>query len=253
MLGLREEVHGDPVGVGVTVTDDEDFGWAGDHVDTDDAEDPALGSRNVGVAGADDLVHLRHAAGAVGEGSDCLGAADGEHPIDPGERRGSEHQRVLFAGRRRHDHDQFADPSDPRRDRVHQHRRRVRRLATGDVEADPVKRRHLLAEHGAADFVALFFVLPAVEGLPLVVAADALGSRFERLSLGRWQCGEGLLQRVLRQLEFGHRIDAEAVEAAGVLDQRRVAACFHRGDDVGDRSLDGVVLGRFKGEQGVET
>ena len=60
-------------------------------------------------------------------------------------RRG-EHQRIARAAGRGHDHDDLAHAGDLRRDRVHQHRRRIRGLAARHVDADAVERRHLLAE-----------------------------------------------------------------------------------------------------------
>jgi hypothetical protein len=59
VLGLREQVHRHPVGVGGAVADHEDFRRAGDHVDADRAEHAALGRGHVGIARADDLVDLR--------------------------------------------------------------------------------------------------------------------------------------------------------------------------------------------------
>ena len=55
VLGLREQIGRDPVGIGGLVGEDQHFRRAGDHVDADLAEDAALGRRHPGVAGADDL------------------------------------------------------------------------------------------------------------------------------------------------------------------------------------------------------
>ena len=59
VLGLREQVHRDPVRIGGAVAQHQDFRRAGDHVDADRAEHAALGGGHVGVAGADDLVDRR--------------------------------------------------------------------------------------------------------------------------------------------------------------------------------------------------
>ena len=101
MLGLREEIHRDPVGVGALVRDDEDLGRAGDHVDADGAEHAALGRGDIGVAGSADLVDRRNRGRAVGERRDRLRAADREGARDPGEMRGREHQRIARAAGRR--------------------------------------------------------------------------------------------------------------------------------------------------------
>ena len=52
VLGLRQQVGGDPFGIGVSVGDDQHLGRAGDHVDADAAEHEALGRRHIGVARA---------------------------------------------------------------------------------------------------------------------------------------------------------------------------------------------------------
>src|SRR5690349_23835664 len=70
MLGLREEVHRDPVRLGPAVADDEDLRRSRDHVDADLAEHLALRGSDIGVARADDLVDARHALRAEGEHGD---------------------------------------------------------------------------------------------------------------------------------------------------------------------------------------
>ena len=97
MLGLREEVHRDPVGIGRAVADHQDLGRPGHHVDADRAEHAALRRGDVGVARADDLVDRGNGRGAVGERADRLRAADREHAVDAGELRGRKHQRVPLA------------------------------------------------------------------------------------------------------------------------------------------------------------
>ena len=78
VLGLREQIHRDPVRIGAAVGDHQDLRRAGDHVDADRAEHAPLGRGDVGVAGADDLVDLRDRRRAVGERRDRLRAADRE-------------------------------------------------------------------------------------------------------------------------------------------------------------------------------
>ena len=57
MLGLRENIGGDPRGISVG-RDDDDFSGSGDEVDTGFARDQFLCSRDVNVAGSDDSVDL---------------------------------------------------------------------------------------------------------------------------------------------------------------------------------------------------
>ncbi len=230
MLGLREQVHRDPVGVGLAVADDQDLRRAGDHVDADGAEHQPLGGGDVDVARADDLVDRGHGLGAVGERRDRLRAADREHAVHAGDVGRREHQLVERAARRRHDHDQLGHAGDDRRDRVHQHRRRIRRLAAGHVQPDAVERADLLAEHGAVGLG----VAPAFELLPLGVGADARGRLLERVARGRVDRCVRLRKPRQRHFEFADAVGLDLVEARGQLEQRRVAARAHRGEDLVD-------------------
>ena len=54
VLGLAQQVGGDPVGVVRGIGDHDDLARPRDHVDPDDAVDLALGLRDPGVAGAGD-------------------------------------------------------------------------------------------------------------------------------------------------------------------------------------------------------
>ena len=76
VLGLRQQVGGDPVRIVAAVGDHQHLGRAGDHVDADRAEDLALGGRDIGIAGADDLGDRADRLGAIGERGDRLRAAD---------------------------------------------------------------------------------------------------------------------------------------------------------------------------------
>jgi hypothetical protein len=181
VLGLREQVHRHPVGVGGAVAQHQDFGRAGDHVDADGAEHAALGGGDIGVAGADDLVDRLNRRGAVGQRADCLRAADGDHARDAGDRGGGQHHLVLHAVRGRHHHDDLKHASHLGGNRVHQHRRWVCGLAARDVDADPVERGDALAQHGAIRLgvaEALQLLL-----LPFVEHADTIGSGLQRSAL----------------------------------------------------------------------
>ena len=96
VLGLGEEVHGDPVRIGAAVAQDQDLGGAGHHVDADLTEDRPLGGGDIDVAGADDLVHAGDRVGPIGQGGDGLGPADGEDAVHPGDRGGGQHQVVAL-------------------------------------------------------------------------------------------------------------------------------------------------------------
>ena len=55
MLGLRQQIGGDPGGIAGVVGNNKHFGGPGDHVDADLAEHQPLGGGDIGVAGSDDL------------------------------------------------------------------------------------------------------------------------------------------------------------------------------------------------------
>ena len=122
VLGLREEIHRDPVGVGAAVRDDEDLGRSGDHVDADGPEYAPLGRGDIRIAGSADLVDRRDRGRAIGERGDRLRAADREGAGYSGKMRGREHQRIARAAGRRDDHHDLGDARDMRRDHGHQHR-----------------------------------------------------------------------------------------------------------------------------------
>ncbi|KFB68409.1 MAG: hypothetical protein CAPSK01_002263 [Candidatus Accumulibacter vicinus] len=67
------------------------------------------------------------------------------------------------------------------------------------------------------------------------------------------QGGECLLQFVLREFEFGHRVGAQGIETPGVLDDRGIATCLHFGKNVGDSLFNAGVLCSFEGQQGIES
>ena len=171
VFGLGEEVDRRPVRIARAVGDDQHFRRAGDHVDADGAEDAALGAGDVRVARTDDLVDLRNCLRAIGQRSHSLRAADREYPIDAGQMRRREHQLIPMAAGRWHNHDEFFHARHLGGNGVHQHGARIGRLAAGDVEADAIQRRDLLAQPRAVGFG----VFPRLGDLPLVVNADSLG------------------------------------------------------------------------------
>ena len=78
MLGLAEQIGGDPVGIVGAVGDHQDFRRPGDGIDADLAEHFALGGGDLGIAGAHDLVHRRDAFGAIGQRRHRLRPADAD-------------------------------------------------------------------------------------------------------------------------------------------------------------------------------
>ena len=248
MLGLGEQVNGDPVRIGRGIGDDQHFRWSGHHVDADGAEDATLGRRHVGIAGTDDLVHLRDGLRAVGQRRHGLRAADSEYAVDADQAGGGQHQRILLAARSRHDHDQFADSRHLGRQRIHQHRTRVGRLAARHVKADPVQRRDFLPESRTVGFG----VAPRFEFLSLVIRRYALRRRFERGTLGSSEAVERLPQLTAGQVELGHDADVEMIEAARVFQHCHIALRAHLGKNAGNRLLDGIASQIIEVQQRVE-
>ncbi len=67
VLGLGEQVGGQPIRIIVLVGDDEHFRGAGNHVDPDGAENLALGGGDIGIARTDDLGDRGDRLRAIGE------------------------------------------------------------------------------------------------------------------------------------------------------------------------------------------
>ena len=163
MLGLGEEVGGDPPWVRGVVGDDRDLRRSVEAVDADDPGHLALRQRDVDVAGPDDHVDGADRLGAVGHRRDRLRATDAVHLVDTGEGGGGERDRrarcrrgraARTARRRRH---RRCAPGTA----VISTRRRIGGTPAGHVAAGPRHRHDALGE---ADAV-------AIEGEP----ADALG------------------------------------------------------------------------------
>ena len=248
MLRLRQEVGGAVLRTGRVIGDDDDLARPVKPVDADGAEDAALGRCHVGIAGPDDLVHLRNGLRTVGQRGPRLRAADGEDPVDACQAGCREHQRVLLAARRGHHHDQLIDARYLGRQRVHQHRTRIGRLAAGHVQADAVQRRDLLPEPGTVGLGEA----PGFELLPLVIGRHALRRRFEGRSLGGRQAVQRMAQLAPWQFEFGDGGDIEMIETKRVLEHRRIAFGAHALENFGDDLFDGIVGRVIEVQQFVE-
>ncbi|MMZ61936.1 hypothetical protein D1872_241130 [compost metagenome] len=152
MLGLRQQVSRDVGGVGAVVRQDRDLARPGDAVDVDGAVHLAFRQRDEDVPRSADFIDRGDRGRAIGQSRDGLGPADPVDFVDAGFRRGDENVRVdpfPSAGRRRRDHHDLRHAGHLRRDHVHEHRGRIRRLAAGHVHADPFKRAEYLAEQAA--------------------------------------------------------------------------------------------------------
>ncbi len=140
VLGLRQKIGGDKARIGVSVGEDHHFAWTCDHVDADSAEHPPLGRRDIGVAGADDLVDRGDCLRAIGERGDRLRAADPVDLVHASDARRGEDERIDVAVGRRHDHRQAAAARDLGRHGVHDDRGWIGRRAARNIEADRIDR-----------------------------------------------------------------------------------------------------------------
>ena len=151
MLGLGEEVGGDPLGVARAVGEDANLGGAGDLVDGDGAVDLALGGGDVGVAGAGDELDGAD-AGAVGHHADGLDAANAVDFGGAGHAQGVEKRRgdghaVAGGGAG----DDFGDAGGLGQHHGHDGGGGERRGAAGDVDAHAVHRVEAFAETAAVE------------------------------------------------------------------------------------------------------
>ena len=232
VLRLREQVRCDKAWIAVAVGNDQDLARSGNHVDRHRAENLLFRFGDKGVARTDDLIHLRDALGAVGQCGDRLRAADLEDLVDPRDvRRGKDHgvDLPLFV-RRGHHHDRF-DAGDLRRNRVHQHRRRIRRRPAGHIKPRTVDRNHLLTDHDAVKVVED----ERVAYLPLVKFADIRRRLFEDLQKARFHQREGFLYFFRRHGKTGQ---FRLVKALRVGIQGAVAVPAHGRDDLFHHAAD---------------
>ena len=251
VLGLGEQVDGDPRRIVGGVGDDQHLRRPGNHIDADGAEHPAFGGGDIGVAGADDLVDRGDRLGAVGQRRNRLGAADAENLVDACDTGGDQNQGVERAAGRRHHHHQPADAGGLGRHRVHQHRGRIGGGAAGHVEADGAHRCPAIAEPKAG----VVAVVEIVRHLPGMEGGDPLRREFQRGDrLGRARPG-GAVQ-VRRRNPHGVRRQFEPIKPSGVVDDRVVAAGADVGEDRRHRIVDvgrGFPFGgKHRPERGLE-
>ena len=146
MFGLGKQVHGNPVGIGFPIADNQYLGGTGHHVDANLAKYQSLCRRHVDIARANNLVYPRNALCTIGQGCYRLGTANREYTISTGNRRRRQHQVTDFTPGAGNRHNNFIDSGHLCRDYVHQHGGRVTRLATGHVDTDALQRSNLLAQ-----------------------------------------------------------------------------------------------------------
>jgi hypothetical protein len=86
-----------------------------------------------------------------------------------------------------------------------------------------------------------------------MVAADTLGGLLQGVALDRGKPRQGRRKLCVRDLERADAGGIDAIEAARVLEHRRVAARAHRGDDFGHGRIDLRIECRFERDQARES
>ncbi len=178
VLGLGQQIGGQPDRVGAFVGKDKDFRRAGHHVDIHLAEHLPLGLRHKNVSRPGDLADLGHALRAVSQGGDGLCSArldHRRHARDP--RRGQNegvHRPVLPGRRGQND---FRHSGHLGRNNVHQDAGRIAGRSAGDIDAHPRQRRNPLPQHNAV----LTEHDEAPVKLPLMESPDILRGPFHHV------------------------------------------------------------------------
>ena len=230
VFGLAEQIHRHPISGRTAVRQHQDFAGPGNHVDAHFAKDLALGLGHVVAPRPGDFVHSGNRLRPPGQGRNRLSAADGKDPIHAGQTGRRQHQGIALAARRRHGHDDLPNASHAGRDGIHQHRRRVGRLATGHIDADPIQRNDFLPEADAqrvgkapvaADGALLFFM----------ETANSLCRCLQGLALIGVDAGERQFHLRTADFKLAHAGGLGTVPARRVLQHGCVAASAHIIDD----------------------
>ena len=150
VLGLAEQVGGDDHRVGRLVGDDEDLRRAGDEVDADLPEQPALRLDDVRVARADEEVDRVDRLGSERERGERLNAAEDVDLVGAGEVHGGDGGVGHAPVERRRARRDALDARDLRRDDAHVRRGDHRVAAARHVGAD-VRRDVPVAEADARE------------------------------------------------------------------------------------------------------
>jgi hypothetical protein len=176
VLGLGDQVRGNPLRAGGVVRDDQHLRRSRHHIDADPPDHLPFGLRDPAIPRTHDLVDPRNRPGPVGQRTYGLSPSHPEDPGYPGKGAGGEDHISDPLGR--YHRDDFLDSRHQGRHRVHHHRGGIRGLPARHVQTDPIQRRDL-HPHQAA--VGLRQMVPTI-ALALVVFTDPLDRPGERFS-----------------------------------------------------------------------
>ena len=234
VLGLRNQVGGDPFGMRAVVGNHQHLARSRHLVDIGDAVNHPLGGLHVRVAGPDDLVHRLDGLRAVRERRDRMRSADAVEFVDSRNFRSRQHGEPLALRRRRRDHHDFGDARDLGGNRIHQHRRRIRAEPARHVNPDAAHRLHHLPQPhpGLVAIDERFLHRAAME------LRDSLGRQFQRAAiLSRDTIDRRMPFR--RRHPQRRRGKLHVIKFRGEIDQRAIAALSHVGDNLRHRAVDG--------------
>ena len=248
VLGLAEQIHRHPISRRGAIGNYQYFRWARHHVDADHAKNLALGSRDILITRPDNLVDSRNAGCPIRQRTYRLCATDAKYPVDTCQRGRSQHGFIDDAVRSRRDHDEFRDARNFGRDRIHQYRRGVCRLAARHIQTRPIKRSDLCPQHGAIGFRER----PRPLALMLVVTANAGGGGFECCADVGCQLCQGRRKLRMRNLERVGRSRLPAIKALREFKQGSVAARPDRSQNIGYFAIRFGILCALKCAQLVE-
>ena len=248
VLGLGQQIGGDPPGVVGAVGEDQDFRRAGNHVNAHGAEHLALGRGDVGVSGADDFIDGRDGGGSIGQGADGLSATDAINFVDAGDPGGGQNQGAQGARRRRDHHGKAVHSRHTCRQGVHQDRGRIGCRASRYVKTDRRDRRPAVSQSQSR----VVHVVQVVRTLARMEIGHPLGHQFEGPQDIRRTGGDGLVDLVGRH-PHGLGCQGQLVEAPRVGNHGLVALVAHLGKYGADHLVDvgiNLALGDQEGGEG---
>ena len=222
VLGLRQQIDGNPFVVRRFVDDYDDFGWSGDRIDADISVHQFFGQSDVLVPGSDDFVDARNGFRTVSQGSHGLGAA---HLINVGHAAdiASGQSCLVDGGLLRWGHDdRFLYAGYIGQNGSHQNCGRIARFTARHIDADFVQRMDLLVQ------------FPCRRLLPFdafLVDCDVVAGLLQSSAQDRIQAVISFLDDALRHFQFR---DVRPIETFCVFEQRSVAFFLNRLDDFHD-------------------
>ena len=140
MFSLTQKVGRNPFRIIGRISNDNNFGRPGHHVDPDLAVKLALCLCHKGIARAGDHIDRRNAFTAMCQRGNRLCAAKPPNLIHAGKMRGGHHRRIHLPVRRRRDHHDPFHACNLGRNNVHQQRRRIGGTAARHIDTRCIDR-----------------------------------------------------------------------------------------------------------------